>query len=71
MQDEWTRLMQGKIFITDLGETNAQKNNANRYAVWLPDKEQSGRHRIAEVGNDLHALSLKYKVKSDCILNVV
>lgn len=71
MQVTWSELTEGHNIITDLGEyAENEERRPRRYAVWIPDTRQPGRHRIAEVGDDLKALSKKYEVRAEYIFRV-
>ena len=53
---KWETMTAEKAFITDLGATTAADSEQFcRFAVWIPEQEK-GKHRIAEVGNDLERL---------------
>ena len=72
---EWSKLMQNKFFITDLGtEQNAivsgEQITIGRYAVWSPSKN-ARQHTIVEVGSDLDALRKKYSVSGDRVCKLV
>lgn len=69
---EWTKLMAGQVFMTDLGAqppSDADRPDVGRYAVWSP-MANSDRHQIVEVGTDLNYLQKKYGVPDDrlCVL---
>lgn len=71
LQTTWNELTYGRNIITDLGKcAESQDRKPRRYAVWIPDVQRPDRHRIAEVGDDLKALSKKYKVKTEDIFRV-
>lgn len=62
----WQELMNGHVFITDLGqehicEVEGEKQALGRYAVWSP-LHGSESHSIVEIGSDLEGLMKKYKV---------
>ncbi len=66
---EWSELMKGKAFITDLGETQVsvvekKEVTVGRYAVWSPLRG-SQNHQVIEVGNDLAALKAKYNIPEE------
>lgn len=66
---QWEDLMQGKVFITDLGENqvsvvNQQETVIGRYAVWSPVTNSTG-HQIVEVDEDLDMLMSKYKIPEE------
>ena len=63
---EWETMTAEKAFITDLG---ADSEQFCRFAVWIPEQEK-GKHRIAEVGNDLERLKKKYAVAPEYIFCV-
>lgn len=72
--EEWTRLMGGKAFITDLGADRTVtvenvKQIMGRYAVWSPMKNSDG-HTIVEIGSDLAALTSHYGIPSDRVCRV-
>lgn len=67
-------LFSGKLFISDLGETQTvttdeQEMVVGQYAVWAPISGTQ-RHQIVEVGENLEDLMNKYKIsmESVCIL---
>ncbi len=67
---EWETMTAEKAFITDLGATTASDSEQFcRFAVWIPEQEK-GKHRIAEVGNDLECLKEKYAVAPEYIFCV-
>ncbi len=67
---EWEMMTAEKAFITDLGATTtADSEQFCRFAVWIPEQEK-GKHRIAEVGNDLERLKKKYAVGQEYIFCV-
>ncbi len=67
---EWETMTAEKAFITDLGATTtADSEQFCRFAVWIPEQEK-GKHRIAEVGNDLERLKKKYAVAPEYIFCV-
>lgn len=68
---QWEDLMQGKVFITDLGENqisvvNQQETVIGRYAVWSPVTNSTG-HQIVEVDEDLDMLMSKYKIPEEMV----
>jgi len=71
---DWETMMDGQVFITDLGENqlsvvNEQETVLGRYAVWSPVKGQKG-HQIVEVSEALDYLLEKYHIPQDkvCVL---
>lgn len=67
-------LFSGKLFISDLGETQTvttdeAKMVVGQYAVWAPISG-TRRHQIVEVGENLEELMNKYEIsmESVCIL---
>lgn len=71
LQITWRDLTKGRNIITDLGnDTENERGQSRRYAVWTPDVQQPDRHRIAEVGDDLEALLKKYEVKTEYVFRV-
>ena len=68
---EWEDLVEGKTFITDLGEESGSTGNSAicRYAVWVPGNDMIG-HRITEVNNDLQILQEKYHVPDELVMCV-
>lgn len=71
MGEDWNTLTEGVCFITDLGQ-NAGVGGmpAQRYAVWIPEQEIQGKHRIAEVGSDLQELRSKYGVEEEYVFQL-
>lgn len=68
MNIEWNVLALGKTFITDMGDCmQGYGNNLCRYAVWVPYPEESSKHRIAQVGNDLEILKKKFNVEQNYV----
>lgn len=68
---QWNELMQGKLFITDLGENcHAEIDGVDtvvgRYAVWAPIRN-ADRHQIIEVGRELPPLAEKYSIPQERI----
>lgn len=66
---EWNEIMEGKLFITDLGadrevQLEGKDITLGRYAVWAPI-QNCDRHQIVEVGRDLAALQQKYQVPDE------
>ena len=52
----WECLVEGKNFITDLGEDKLSSGReSNRFAVWIPDSVNEGKHRMVEIGFNLNA----------------
>lgn len=71
MTEDWNTLTSGVRFITDLGKnTGTGDTIAQRYAVWLPEQDVQGKHRIAEVGNDLEELRNKYHIKAEDVFQI-
>ncbi len=67
--EDWTELMAGRVFITDLGapresQVEGETVTLERYAVWSPMQSGEG-HTVVEVGADLDALMARYGVPSD------
>ncbi len=67
--EDWTALMAGQVFITDLGaprqsEVAGKPVTLDRYAVWSPMNTGEG-HTVVEVGADLEALMRRYGVPAD------
>ncbi len=67
--EDWTELMAGRTFITDLGapresQVEGKTVTLERYAVWSPMKSGEG-HTVVEVGGDLAALMARYSVSAD------
>lgn len=67
--EDWTELMAGRVFITDLGVSRESQVEGKtvileRYAVWSP-LQGGGGHTVVEVGGDLEALMARYGVPSD------
>lgn len=67
-------LFSGKLFISDLGETQTVVENEKeivigQYAVWAP-VNGSEKHQIVEVGDDLGFLMSKYNISEEsvCVL---
>lgn len=71
MEIEWSELVSGKNFITDLGDKTEIEGQGVvcRYAVWKPT-EEAGKHQIAEVGNNLYELREKYQVSEDMVMRI-
>ncbi|MCI9447539.1 MAG: hypothetical protein HFH36_09120 [Lachnospiraceae bacterium] len=71
MGEDWNALTDGVCFITDLGQ-NAGVGGmpAQRYAVWIPEQEAKGGHRIAEVGSNLQELRSKYGVEEEYVFQL-
>ena len=44
---------------------------SNRFAVWIPDSVNEGKHRMVEIGFNLNLLKEKYDVASECIFTMV
>lgn len=72
--ESWEALFEGKLFITDIGKgstviVNGTEMELGRYAVFSPNKDQSG-HQAIEVGSDLDALMAKYNIPAEriCVL---
>lgn len=72
--EDWNELMEGKVFLTDLGaprqtELAGQPITLGRYAVWSPLRGTKG-HAIVEVGDDLEELSARYGIPAEriCVL---
>lgn len=73
---EWSQIMNGRAFITDLGESPTKtiegvETKIGRYAVWSP-VTNSDSHQIVEVGEDLKILMDKYGIPLErvcCICN--
>lgn len=66
---DWSELMKGNAFITDLGSSQAavmedRTVTVGRYAVWSPLRG-SRNHQIIEVGEDLEALKAKYNIPEE------
>lgn len=66
---EWTEMMEGKLFITDLGadqeaEVEGKNVTLGRYAVWAPIRN-CNRHQIIEVGKDLAPLQQAYQIPNE------
>ncbi len=66
---KWSELMNGKAFITDLGENQTaiiddEETIVGRYAVWSPVKNSSG-HQVVEVSDRLEMLMEKYKIPNE------
>lgn len=68
MSEQWSDLIRGKKYILDLGE---KSSISARYAVWIPDAKQGGRHQIAMVGNSLEKLMEKFKVSQDYVFKIM
>lgn len=73
--EDWDRLMEGKVFITDLGADRASPpddagERPGRYAVWSPVREGPG-HIIVEVGDELTPLTERYGVPADLVCALV
>ncbi len=69
--EDWTELMAGRVFITDLGaprqsRVEGETVTLERYAVWSPLRGGEG-HTVVEVGADLEALMRRYGVPADRI----
>ncbi len=67
--EDWTELMAGRVFITDLGaprqsQVGGKAVTLERYAVWSPICGGEG-HTVVEVGGDLEALRQRYGVPAD------
>lgn len=67
--ENWNKLMQGQVLITDLGEEHdceveGKPHTLGRYAVWSP-LHGSESHSIIEIGSDLDTLREKYKIPVD------
>lgn len=71
MDIEWNELVEGKNFITDLGEKIGSNGQGVicRYAVWT-QSTVSGKHQIVEVGNNLDELRNKYQISEDMIMKI-
>lgn len=71
MEIEWSELVSGKNFITDLGDKTEIEGQGVvcRYAVWKPT-EEAGKHQTAEVGNNLYELREKYQVSEDMVMRI-
>lgn len=68
--ETWAQVTAKKPFITDLGEENEKKEQTVcRFAVWLPE-DDTEKHRIAEVSDNLERLKQKYKVTPEFIFRV-
>lgn len=71
---QWDELMQGKLFITDLGENrhaeiDGMDTVVGRYAVWAPIRN-ADRHQIIEVGCELLPLAEKYHIPHERICTI-
>ncbi len=67
--EDWTELMAGRTFITDLGAPRESRVEGKpvtleRYAAWSPMKGGEG-HTVVEVSGDLAALMARYGVSAD------
>ncbi len=67
--EDWTELMAGRVFITDLGapresQVEGKPVTLERYAVWSPMQSGEG-HTVVEVGADLEELMKRYGVCAD------
>ncbi len=67
--EDWTELMAGRTFITDLGapqesQVEGKAVTLERYAAWSPMQSGEG-HTVVEVGGDLAALMERYGVSAD------
>lgn len=72
---EWSELMKGKAFITDLGNNQTsvideKETVVGRYAVWSPVTNSTG-HQVVEVSDNLETLMSKYKITDDRICYLV
>lgn len=68
----WECLVEGKNFIIDLGEDKLSPGGeSNRFAVWILDSVNEGKHRMVEIGFNLSLLKAKYDVDSECIFTLV
>lgn len=68
----WEELMQGQVFLTDLGSNqtsviNGEECVVGRYAVWSPVKNGTG-HKVVEVSEELEPLVTKYKIPEERVL---
>lgn len=66
---EWNELMEGKLFITDLGadrevQLEGKGVTLGRYAVWAPIRN-CDRHQIVEVSGSLSHLQQAYRVPDE------
>lgn len=72
--EDWKELMEGRVFITDLGReetvrVEGKEETLARYAVWSPMRGSEG-HTVVEVGSDLESLMGRYEVSLErvCVL---
>lgn len=68
---QWSEMMNGRAFITDLGENRmsvigGKEVTVGRYAVWSPMRNGDG-HSVVEVGESLDELQQKYGIPADRI----
>lgn len=67
----WEKHIAGRNFITDLGEPETESAlGMNRFAAWVPDLNNPGKHCIAEIGSSLKKLEEKYHVSEECIFYI-
>ena len=67
----WECLVEGKNFITDLGEEDLSDTlGDNRFAVWIPDPINKGKHCLVEIGCNINLLKEKYHVASECVFSI-
>ncbi|MDO5558490.1 MAG: hypothetical protein Q4F95_02710 [Oscillospiraceae bacterium] len=69
--NQWNEMFEGKVFISDLGESketekNGRKITVARYAVWSPVQGCSN-HQVVEVSDDIDDLITRYNVPPDRI----
>ncbi len=69
--EEWNQLMNGNVFITDLGGEHTAvvegvEQTLGRYAVWSP-VQGGDHHAIVEVGSDLSDLMQRYHVPRELV----
>lgn len=65
----WSELMENKLFITDMGVSmtsviDGSEVTVGRYAVWAPVTNSTG-HQAIEVSSDLISLMEKYGVPEE------
>lgn len=67
----WEGFVKGRNFITDLGEEELSPLlGNNRFAVWVPDPVNKGKHCLVEIGGCLKLLKDKYHVASECVFSI-